>query len=188
MEKKPLNLILLGDPASGKATQAARLVRKYHFYDFDMGREVKKPAVRARYDYAGITAHGNLTPTAIVREILRRTIRTVPQRRGILFDGHPKMIGEAKLVAKWLKQYKRSDPFVLYLSIPTAEKLRRAKKRKRDDDSTRALKNRRRYYKDQVARVVAFFKKKYAFRKISGMGSRAEVWTRIAAAIDYYAS
>jgi len=195
MKKKPFNLILLGDPASGKETQAARLVAKYHLYDFDMGREIRKPETRAKYDYAHTTAIGGLTPTRVVRDILHRVIRTVPRAKGILFDGHPKMIGEAKLAAKWLRQYGRNDPLVLYLALPMSESIRRARQRtervggrlvRRDDDTERAIRNRKRYYERQVRRVVVFFKKKYAFRRISGQGSRAEVWSRIVAAVERY--
>ena len=194
MKKAPFNLILLGDPASGKATQAAMLVKKYRFFDFDMGKEVTKPSVRTRYDYVKTTAIGHLTPTAIVRDIFKRVVRAVPPGEGILFDGTPKMIGEARLVTKLLEQHKRSDPLVIYLSIPTNEILRRAKKRRasmgkklvRHDDTEEALRNRKRYYKDQLSRVVAFFKTKYAFKKISGLGSRAEVGVRIIAAIHDY--
>ncbi len=195
MNKKSFNLILLGDPASGKATQAARLVKKYRFYDFDMGRELRKPAVRAQYDFARTTGVGKLTPTQVVRDILRRVIRAVPRGQGILFDGHPKMIGEAKLVARLLKQNGRSNPLVLYLSVPVSETIKRAGKRreyaggklaKRSDDRERAIKNRRRYYEQQVARVVKFFRERYTFRRISGLGTRAEVWKRIAAAVNEY--
>ncbi len=193
--KKPFNLILLGDPASGKATQAARLVKKYSFYDFDMGRELRKPTVRRRFDYARTAGMGKLTPTWLVRDIHRHVIRAVPRGQGILFDGTPKMIGEAKLVARLLRQHKRSDPKVIYLSVPMSETIKRAEKRreyaggkliKRSDDRERAIKNRRRYYAEQVTRVVAFFKKKYVFKKISGLGTRAEVWKRIAAAVNKY--
>jgi len=129
----------------------------------------------------------------VVRDIFKRTISTVPAQKGILFNGTPKMIGEAKLVARLLKQYKRSDPIVIYINIPLSEVMQRAKKRriyadgkiiKRHDDTEAALHNRRRYYKNQVSRVVAFFKKKYAFKNISGLGSRAEVRARIIAAIN----
>jgi adenylate kinase family enzyme len=105
------------------------------------------------------------------------------------------MINEAKLVAHLLKQNKRSDPLFVYLHISTAETLRRALKRheymngklvRRDDDSERALRNRRRYYKEQVAHVVEFFKERYEFRKISGMGTEAEVAARIGAVVVRY--
>jgi adenylate kinase len=191
--QKPLNVILLGDPASGKGTQAARLAKKYRFYNFDMGAEVRKPAMRAKFDYAKTTGAGNLTPTTIVRNILQKTIHVVPAGRGILFNGHPKMIGEARLAAKWLREAGRRDPIVIYLQVPAAETLRRAAKRvvlvggrlvKREDDSGQALLNRRKYYREQVAHVVAFFKKKYAFKNISGIGTETQVYGRIVAEIE----
>ena len=190
--RQSFNLILLGDPAAGKGTQAARLAAKYRMYNFDMGHEVRKPSVRAKFNYAKTTGAGNLTPTAIVRGILERTIRTVSPSRGILFNGHPKMIGEARLAAKWLREADRQDPLVLYLAIPATETLRRAEKRlvriggklvRREDDSGQALINRRKYYREQVAHVVTFFKKNYAFKKISGIGNEREVYARIVAAI-----
>lgn len=196
MEKKSFNLILLGDPASGKGTQAARLARKYRLYDFDMGREVRKPATRKLYDYRKTTAIGKLTPTAVVRNIYRRVIHRIPRGHGILFNGHPKMIGEARLVAKLLKDNRRTDPLVLYLSIPMKEIVRRANARKiyvngklmkRDDDSERALRNRRKYYKDQVSRALTFFKKQYGVKNISGLGTEEQVWKRIDVAVRSHA-
>ncbi len=195
--KKPFNLILLGDPASGKGTQAARLIKKYHFYNLDMGNEVRKPAVISQYDYAKTTAIGKLTPTAVVGNIFKKVIAATPARQGILFNGTPKMINEAKLVVRELARAKRSDPLVVYLSIPAGEMFRRAEKRrermngklvKRDDDSVSALRNRQRYYKEQVSRVVAFFGERYIVKNISGMGTEAAVEKKIEAAIKKYSN
>src|SRR6185503_2550218 len=88
---KPLTIILLGDPAAGKATQAEFLAKHYHLYDFDMGKqltvirqkEAKISAVLKRnYDQVKIT------PSYIAQKILRDTINKVPKSTGILFDGH----------------------------------------------------------------------------------------------------
>jgi len=57
---------------------------------------------------------------------------------------------------------------------------------KRHDDSRKALENRQRYYRKQVAQVVKFFKGRYHFKRISGMGTEAEVWARINAAVTAY--
>ena len=181
--QKTFNLILLGDPASGKGTQAVRLAKKYHFYDLDMGREIRKPSVRVQFDYKKTSAIGKLTPTAVVRKIFKDIIHSVPEKKGILFNGNPKMINEAKLVSRLLKQSKRSDPLVIYLNIPTHEMLKRAEKRSRDDDTVRALRNREKYYKEQIARVVAFFGERYTVKNISGMGTEAAVEEKIEAAI-----
>ena len=184
--KKPFNLILLGDPASGKGTQAARLAKKYRFYNLDMGHEVRKPAARAQFDYAKTTGIGKLTPTVIVRGIFKRVIAAVPAKQGILFNGNPKMINEAKLVARELSRAKRSDPLVIYLTIPTGEMIKRLGKRGRDDDNMRALQNRQKYYKEQISRVVAFFGERYTVKTISGMGTEADVAKKIEALIKKY--
>lgn len=182
----PVNVILLGDPAAGKATQAERLVARYSFLDLDMGREVRKASVRKLYDYSATTQVGRLTPTQVVRDILKRAIFKTKRSQGILFDGTPKMPGEARLVHAWLKQVGRLDPLVIYLSIPVKESLQRMEGRSRADDTTAALKNRIAYYKDSVAKTVLFFKKKYSFAKISGMGTPDEVEAKIISALEKF--
>jgi adenylate kinase len=192
MDIKPFNIILLGDPASGKGTQAARLAKEYGLYDLDMGKQLRKPSVRKQFDYAKTTAIGKLTPTVIVRNIFTEIISNVPAKKGILFNGTPKMINEAKLVTRLLKSSKRADPIVIYLTLPEKETIRRIEERveyiqgkliKRDDDTLRALKNRRKYYKEQISQVVIFFKKHYTLKTVSGMGTEEAVAQRIASVI-----
>ncbi len=86
---KPFNLILLGDPAAGKATQAAWLVKKYKLYDLDMGLELRKrrrsdarlnSRLEANYDKGKLTPHRNL-----LCDIFRTIVNSVPKTQGILF-------------------------------------------------------------------------------------------------------
>jgi len=190
-QRQPFNLILLGDPAAGKATQAAFLAKKYKLFDFDMGKEIAHLRTLDKHvdlllkDYQD---KGKLTPTRIARKILRGTITAVPKKQGILFDGHPKMLGEAKIATQMLKRLHRTDPLVIYLSIPLDETVQRMHDRvgyfkgkygKRDDDSDAALKNRVRYYRKNIAQVLEFFQSKYRFEKISALGSKREVQQRI---------
>ncbi len=192
---KPMNIILLGDPAAGKATQSALLAKKFHLYDLDMGRELRKiknRESRSKYRLAQTLDKGKLTPTRLVRRILREKIHATSAGKGILFDGTPKMAGEAKLVWKLLKAERRRGPVVIYLSIPLNETIQRMSNRqeyfkgkfsKRTDDTNEALKNRVNYYRKNIAQVVDFFYRRYPFKKISGVGSVAGVQRRILAAI-----
>lgn len=194
-QQRPLNIILLGDPAAGKATQSALLAKRLHLYDLDMGRElrrIKNKESRKKYKLAQTLDKGKLTPTSLVRQILRDQIHATHESRGILFDGTPKMVGEAKLVWKWLKAEQRRDPIVIYLSIPMNETMKRMSNRqeyfkgkfsKRLDDTYEALKNRVNYYRKNIAQVMIFFQRHYLFKKVSGVGSVAEVHQRIAKAI-----
>ncbi len=195
---QPLNVILLGDPAAGKATQAKLLVKKYKLLDFDMGIELLK---RRKKDRAmdkllrATSDNGNLTPTHIVRKILDEVIHALPPTKGILFDGHPKMVGEARLVRKWLRETQRTSPLVIYLEVPITETVKRMAGRvgyfagkygKRPDDTIAALKNRQKYYRKNVAEVITFFKKEYTFIPVSGVGTVETVHKRMNAAVDAY--
>lgn len=196
--KPVFNLILLGDPGAGKATQSAYFAKKYKMYDFDMGKELtllreqNESVEKAQRKTAD---KGILTPTSIVRKINREKLTAVKQSQGILFDGHPKMVGEAKLIAKILDDSKRMKPLVLYIQIPTAEIVRRVRGRKgyfntkyskRSDDTMAGLKNRAKYYRTNIADVLAFFKTKYTVAQIDGMGTKSEVRSRIEQAINFY--
>ena len=193
-------MILLGDPGAGKATQGAYFAKKYKMYDHDMGRALtllREKDRAAELVMEKNNDQGKLTPTNIVRKINRDVVLGLPQSKSILFDGHPKMVGEAKLVAKYLKQTQRKDPLVIYLRIPAAEVIKRIQARKgyyntkfnrRADDSITALRNRAKYYRKNIAEVVEFFKSKYDFKYIDGLGTRTEVRKRIQKAIDEYLS
>lgn len=182
MDKKtlsPLNLILLGDPAAGKATHAKYLCEHFNMYDLDMGKELRKirnSKFQIRKVLHKTLDQGKLTPTDIVRKILFEKIHSTSKSKGILFDGTPKMIGEAKLVSKWLKNEKRHNPLVIYMSIPMKETIRRMTERqedfkgkfsKRADDDKKALQNRVKYYRKNISDVVKYFKTIYKFKKIS---------------------
>ncbi len=175
----PLNLILLGDPAAGKATHAKYLCQTFNMYDLDMGRElrnIKNQKSKLQDVLQKTLDKGKLTPTDIVRKILYEKIHSTPKNKGILFDGTPKMIGEAKLVTKWLKAEGRSKPLVIYMSIPMTETIKRMTQRKEDfkgkfskraDDDKKALQNRVKYYRENISEVVKYFKTIYAYKKIS---------------------
>jgi adenylate kinase len=187
----PLNIILLGDPAAGKATQAAFLVKQFPLYDLDMGKELRKlqakdknirDMLKKTYD------QGKTTQTDLVRGIFKQLILGTPQSKGILFDGNPKMIGEAKLIHKWLKEQQRQKVILIYLTVPMSETCKRMANRveyfkgkysKRTDDNERALKNRVKYYRTQITQVLTFFQSKYPYKKISGMGTPEEVRVKI---------
>ncbi len=186
------NLILLGDPAAGKATHGAFLAKKFGLYDFDMGRELRavaqNPKLRKKYKLDKTLEQGKLTPTKVVRQILKDKIFSVPKTQGLLLNGTPKMLGEAKLVSKWLKDCGRDNAVFVYLSIPFAEIVKRMTQRKeyfkgkfskRPDDNKKALENRIKYYNDNISFVVKYFKKLYPFADISTLGSIPQARKRI---------
>ncbi len=197
--KLPLNIILLGDPAAGKATHGRFLAEKYRLYDLDMGRELRglehNKILRKKYRLDKTLDSGKLTPTELVRNLLRDRIHATAKTQGILFNGTPKMLGEAKLVAKWLRAEKRDRVLFIYLTISLKETIRRMTSRKtyfrgkfskRPDDNNQALKNRIAYYKKNITEVVAFFKKLYPFAEISTAGTILAAKKRLLESVKKY--
>jgi adenylate kinase family enzyme len=200
MAKKPINIILLGDPAAGKATHGKFLEKKYRLYNLDMGHELRmlesNKALRKKYRLDKTLDSGKLTPTELVRNLLHDKIHAIQNSKGILFNGTPKMLGEAKLVAKWLKEEKRERVLFVYLSIPLKETIRRMTSRKtyfkgkfskRPDDNNKALKNRISYYQKNISQVVKYFKNLYPFVKISTTGSILEAKKRLIKVLEKHA-
>lgn len=196
---QPLNIILLGDPAAGKATHGEFLAKRHKMYDLDMGRELrgleKNITLRKKYHLGKTLDSGKLTPTKLVRNLLHHKIHNTAKQQGILFNGTPKMLGEAKLVAKWLKQEKRNRILFVYLSIPLKETIRRMTSRKtyfrgkfskRPDDNDKALKNRVAYYKKNITQVIKIFKTLYPFIKISTTGTISEARKRLVKELRRY--
>ena len=193
---KPLTIVLIGDPAAGKATQAAFLAKQYHLYDFDMGKEINvRRAKDKKFDalLKKNTDKGRLTPANEVKQILKQVISGAPKSKGILFDGHPKMLTETKFALQELKRAGRANPIVIYLSIPLSETVKRMRDRngyfagkfgKRADDSDAALKNRVRYYRINIAAVIKFWSAKYPYAKINGLGTVRQVRGRVMKALE----
>ena len=187
--KKPINIILLGDPAAGKATHTVFLTKKYDCVELDMGKELrrlKEENPQIANALSSTLDKGKLTQTSLVRDIIHDFISRLPADKGVVFDGTPKMIGEARLVRKWLKEIGRSDKdvLVLYLKITKGEMIKRMNGRevvvkgkiaKRTDDNLQALKNRIKYYETNIKHVVEYFKKHYSYKVISSMGTIKEV-------------
>lgn len=189
--KPVLNIILLGDPAAGKATQAKLLSKKYKLFDLDIGKQLRLLQNKKTYSKTILDKtinKGKLAPTKLVRDILFEAIFSSNPKIGILFDGTPKMLGEAKLVSKWMKQTGRTKPLVIYLAIPSKESLRRMATRKeyfkgkyshRPDDNKEALNNRIKYYHNNISQVLKYLKTRYKFVKINGLGKPLDIYKQL---------
>jgi adenylate kinase len=183
---KIFNLILLGDPGAGKATQAKYIVNRYPILkEFDFGAWLRARTARdaKKFKIGETMAKGILTPTNLAREKFREVIFKTPNGRGIFFNGNPKMLGEARLVRKWFRESGRENPLVIYLSIPKREMLKRleirAREEHRSDDELKHLTNRMKYYEKHIAPTVKFFQEVFQYKKVSGVGTREAVRKRL---------
>lgn len=211
--KHPLTIILLGDIAAGKGTQAEILCRKFKLKLISTGAYTRKywtgdSKISRRLER---TKLGKLTPTDIIKSFLREELARLKPNEQILIDGG-KMPAEARLIFKLLK-VKNRVPLVIYLSIPQAEIFRRLRWRyycektgqpliikkpsakcphcggriiKRADDDPQAIKNRIQYYQKIYSQTVKFWQGKKVLKFVNGRQSIAKVTRDIVRVITDY--
>jgi len=190
MERLGFNIILLGQIAAGKDTQAEILAKKYALKPVESGkywRKIEKEK-SPRGDWLRRTSGKGLpAPVALMKEFLVENIEKKPKNKDLLFVGNPRLKPEAQLLKKLLAADKQ-DFFVLYITIPEKEMYLRSALRNREagDTEKRYIQNRIKYHKDQVSKTVAYFDSLGKLKKIQGKQSIASVAADIEKAVLAY--
>ncbi len=187
---KPINLILIGRSGSGKGTQAELLVeylgnihyvssgqlfRNLSTQETDIGRRTKV-----------IVEEGGLPPDELAIALwLHNIAYHVAPEQGIIFDGAPRKLDEARHLESILKFMDRfNDAKVLLIEISKDEAVKRLKLRARNDDNVETIKNRLDFYDEHVVKVVQYFESLDKLIKINGEQSIKAIFEEIKRKLD----
>lgn len=183
-------MILLGDPASGKDTQADLLMKKYAFQPVESGKQwrmmVKKNDFRGRWLKRTFEL-GHPAPVAIVKWFLNKRVKDASKNKNIIFIGNPRLKPEAQFLVKLLHE-KHRDFFVFYIKLPEGEIYSRVLKRRNQEADTRLRTKRRiEWHKKQVlAKTMKYFLSMHKAKFINGNQSIKKVTQDIQKAINDY--
>ncbi len=133
-QKQLMHIVLLGPQGSGKGTQARLLTKRFRLHYIETGRLLRAmvatdPRLGRKID-ALINKKGALVPDAWVNRLIEKELARVPKGRGILFDGYPRTLRQARFLDRLLKRYGRSITHVVYLPIKDQTTLKRLTKRR----------------------------------------------------------
>ena len=196
MKRLGFNIILLGDSASGKETQANILKKKYALkfiesgvYSRNLLKEKSKDGDLARKT----VAKGLPLPTFMLQKFLIREIKNKPKNKDLLFLGTPRLKPEAQLVKKILHTTGQ-DFMGVYITLPDKEVYKRSLKRRESNvkaiykvlDTEKIIRARIKYYKNQVSKTVKYFKGLNKIEMINGDQSIPKVTKDILKAIREY--
>lgn len=173
---------LIGKAGCGKGTQIEEIVEKTGWQPISTGKFLRERAEKD--DFIGnkldqALTKGKLIPTPIVFNIwMPRLIqfRTDNVTEGVIFDGNPRKLYEAKMLEEVFDFFEWSDEFLpIYIDISDAEAKRRLLQRGRTDDNKEEIERRLGWFKTEVQPVLDYYQEKGILQIVNGEQSVADV-------------
>jgi len=127
---KPLIIILIGAPGSGKNTQSAYLQKAYAIPEISADQLVEaNPDAVASIQTIGVPP---IDPRqdSIMNRLVQAKLKTIDTTKGFILDGYPATKDQADFLASLMQQTQYPAPLVLQLDVPdSVAKKRLAKSR-----------------------------------------------------------
>jgi len=125
----PLDLVFLGPVGAGKGTQARRISARHHIPHIASGDLLR--AHRERDTELGRKAksymdRGALVPDDLVISMIMDRLRKPDAQRGVLLDGFPRTVPQARALDEELSREGRALKLALYLEVPVDTLIERA--------------------------------------------------------------
>jgi adenylate kinase len=200
-----VKLIIMGAPGAGKGTHAKDISERYgipHISTGDILRsEVQKGTELGRIAKAAMDA-GKLVSDDLIIEIIRKRIQETDCKKGYLFDGFPRTIVQAEMLAgiadiDTVIYLKCADDIII--KRLTGRRMTRGGKiynvyfdppppgvevYQRDDDNESTIRERLKVFYDTFAPLMNYYKKKGVFHEIKGDDERGKVLIHLVAILD----
>jgi adenylate kinase len=123
-----MDIILLGPPGAGKGTQAATLVERTklaHVSTGDLFRAALREGTPLGQQAKGYMDKGELVPDEVVINMVMERIEQPDCDAGVMFDGFPRTLEQAKALDEALQQRNRGIEAVVYIAVPEEVLLKR---------------------------------------------------------------
>lgn len=179
-------IALYGLAAAGKTTQADLLCKKYGFQQFGMGETLRAEIASGSELGAEIKKSvdkGVLIPDELMVQILKKIGSSIKET-GIVFDGFPRMVPQAEMLDKIVRENGLEvDLFILLnISYEEAEKRigdRAEKTGRADDKDPKVVGNRLDVFRQESAPLISYYKDRGKFIEINGEMAITEVFEEI---------
>ncbi|MDE6050069.1 MAG: adenylate kinase [Paramuribaculum sp.] len=181
------NLVVFGAPGSGKGTQSARLIDEYGLYHISTGELLRDHIARGTElgkVADGYISQGHLIPDELMVSILDDTLEQNPETaNGVIFDGFPRTIPQAKALNEMLEKRGSKVHAVVGLEVEDAELIDRLLKRGqesgRSDDNIDTINERLKVYNNQTSPLREFYIGEGKYHGIKGTGSIDDIFNDI---------
>jgi len=185
-------VLLFGPPGAGKGTQAKRLasrLRVPHVSTGDMFREHKGRRSELGRKVEQILTTGALVPDSLTNEMVRERLLRPDAAMGVILDGFPRNVAQAKWLTLFLENRGFGIRGVLVIEVPRTELLERltgraSKEGRTDDADAQVIARRLDTYAAETEACIAYYRATSdPLQSIDGVGRIEEVEARICAAL-----
>jgi len=191
-ESKMTNLVLFGPPGAGKGTQAEVLKDKYnlvHISTGDVFRYNIKNATELGTLAKSYIDKGQLVPDSVTIDMLEAEVEKNVDAQGFIFDGFPRTEAQANALAKLLASKGTEVTGMVALEVEDEVLVQRLLERgktsgRADDADEDVIRNRIKVYYAETAILKGFYENQEKYHGIDGVGSVAEITTRLSNVID----
>ena len=186
-----LNIVIFGAPGSGKGTQSELIIKEYgveHISTGDVLRAEMKNDTELGKIAKGYIEKGQLVPDDLIVDMLAKVLDSKANAKGVIFDGFPRTIPQAKALKSMLNERGTDVTLMLDLQVDEDELVKRLLERGkisgRSDDNLETIKSRLEVYYKQTAPLADYYIGEGKYVAIKGVGAIEEIFGRIKEAID----
>ena len=159
-----LNIVIFGAPGSGKGTQSELIIKEYgldHISTGDVLRSEMKNETELGKIAKDYIEKGQLVPDELIVDMLAKVLDSKVNSKGVIFDGFPRTIPQAKALKEMLNKRGTDVSVMLNLQVEEEELinrlLERGKVSGRSDDNLETIKSRLDVYHKQTAPLADYY-------------------------------
>ncbi len=186
------NIVIFGAPGSGKGTQSEKLIDEYGLFHISTG-EVLRDHIARGTELGKIAdsfiSQGQLIPDDLMVDILANVLDSNQETtKGVIFDGFPRTIPQAKALKKMLAERNSKVHAVVGLEVDDNELvdrlLKRGRQSGRSDDNLETINQRLKVYHDQTSPLRDYYLSEGKYHSIHGSGSIDDIFTTIKQSLE----
>ena len=187
-----LNLVLFGPPGAGKGTQSQKLIDHYqliHISTGDLFRKHLSEGTELGQRARSFMDAGQLVPDQLVIDMVDDKLREPSDTQGIIFDGFPRTIPQAKALDDLLTQHGHPILGMVALSVPADELVQRILLRgktsgRTDDQDEAKIATRLGVYEQETLPVAGYYQAQEKYAEIDGVGEVDTIFQQIVDTIE----